>query len=484
MVYFLFLLIFTEGFVVLATELLAVRLMVPMVGSATDTVSVIIAAVLMPLAFGYYAGGNYRVRARKPGKRKASVRMKLLRNLVTAGFILSFGLSMIVINMLFAAFEAAGIYNRVLQTAVYAAIFIVYPVFLLGQTIPLASNFFTQKTLSQLKGRMLSFSTFGSFAGSILTTLVLMTYFGVHNTVIFTIGLLIFILFFLARKKQRIFHTMGLAIFGIAFVLNNTYAITNEGIVSDNRYATVKVLGRDNDPEHTRVLVVNNGYFAAYSDKKKPLFDYLKFIDEHYVAPIRDAKGPPKHVLVLGGGGFTVGMNDTKNDYTYVDINPDIKHISETYLLREKLTPNKHFIPEDARAYIRQNKKKYNMVVLDAYTAIKALPPSLLTREYFMDVRRALKDGSTIVMNVIACPNFGDKLSVRLDNTVRSVFPQINRTVAAPPDYSGWKDYRDKAGDCDANVIYSTTVHHADRDDLTIYTDDKNTTFMDKGKNP
>ncbi len=77
MIYFLFFLIFAEGYVVLATELLAVRLTIPMVGAGTDTVSIIIAGVLIPLAFGYYAGGNYRARPRTKGRGK-TLRQKLL----------------------------------------------------------------------------------------------------------------------------------------------------------------------------------------------------------------------------------------------------------------------------------------------------------------------------------------------------------------------------------------------------------------------
>jgi len=61
-IFFLFFIIFLEGYVVLSAELIAIRLTVPFVGSGTDTVSIIIAAVLMPLAVGYYVGGQYKKR--------------------------------------------------------------------------------------------------------------------------------------------------------------------------------------------------------------------------------------------------------------------------------------------------------------------------------------------------------------------------------------------------------------------------------------
>jgi hypothetical protein len=42
----------------LAIELAAIRQLTPYIGNATDTVVIVIAAVLLPLAFGYEAPGR------------------------------------------------------------------------------------------------------------------------------------------------------------------------------------------------------------------------------------------------------------------------------------------------------------------------------------------------------------------------------------------------------------------------------------------
>ena len=44
-----------DGYVVLAVELVAIRQLTPYGGNATDIVAIVIAAVLLPLAFGYGA---------------------------------------------------------------------------------------------------------------------------------------------------------------------------------------------------------------------------------------------------------------------------------------------------------------------------------------------------------------------------------------------------------------------------------------------
>src|SRR5215210_3771234 len=94
-----------EGYVVLAVELLAIRQLTPYVGNATDTVAIVIAAVLLPLAFGYEAGGRSGLDAGD----EAGVRRRLTRNLLIAALILGLGLSH---PSLVAFFEAIGVTHR------------------------------------------------------------------------------------------------------------------------------------------------------------------------------------------------------------------------------------------------------------------------------------------------------------------------------------------------------------------------------------
>jgi hypothetical protein len=78
-----------EGYAVLAVELLAMRQLTPYVGNATDTVAIVIAAVLLPLAFGYEAGG----RASFAQGDEAGVRRPTHPQPSLAALILTFGLS-------------------------------------------------------------------------------------------------------------------------------------------------------------------------------------------------------------------------------------------------------------------------------------------------------------------------------------------------------------------------------------------------------
>ena len=66
-----------------------------------------------------------------------------------------------------------------------------------------------------------------------------------------------------------------------------------------------------------------------------------------------------------------------------IDIDKDLKEISEKYFLQKKLSEKINFYPESARFYLNKiDWKKYDAVVVDAYSW-QSLPSQLLTLEYF-----------------------------------------------------------------------------------------------------
>ena len=115
----LFAVILIEGYVVLACELLAIRQLIPFVGSGTEIIAIIISGVLLPLAFGYHFGGiAYKrayAKAVRQGKRPPSIRRILLKNILIALAFLSLGLSYLFLSAYFRFLDYAGIDQRLLQ---------------------------------------------------------------------------------------------------------------------------------------------------------------------------------------------------------------------------------------------------------------------------------------------------------------------------------------------------------------------------------
>jgi len=449
-----------EGYAVLAVELLAMRRLTPYVGNATDTVAIIIAGVLLPLAFGYEAGGRARF---TPGD-EPSVRRQLTRNLLVAAFILALGLSYPFLPMFFVALEEAGITHRLVQTALHTCLFLVYPVFLMGQTIPLVAYCSTGGSLPRSTGMMLFLSTIGSFLGSVVSTLVFMTYLGVHTTVALTLLSVVLLAAVVGwRTECRGRTLMAACALGAGIAAFNSPSMTTAfGIVSNNLYSEVRVVS---DPvEDSRYLLINNSPSSKVAARPENRFAYVRFIEDEVIGKPDPSR--PRRILVIGAGGFTIGQDDAVNAYTYVDIDPTLLQVSEEHFLRQPLGPNKKFVAESARSFLRHSDGAYDVVVLDAYTNRMSIPPDLVTREAFEAVRKATALDGKVVLNVIASPTFSDRFSRSIDATIRTVFPVVTRQVLSTRSQQS------------ANVMY---VADGTGDELPgIYTDDRNRSFLDR----
>lgn len=466
----LFLVIFIEGYAVLSTELLAIRQVMPFVGSATDIIAIIIAAVLMPLALGYAAGGNF-----KPGNGR-TIRNHLLFNLCVAALILALGLSHLSQQTFFESlFLYANIKNKQILVALYTLTFIVVPVYLMGKTVPLISNYFHRQHLSTFAGRILFYSTLGSFAGSVICTLLLMPMIGLHNTVVLTIFCLTALVCILSREPFNRYTITAIAALALSILLNSGPIMRQYNIVQDNQYMTIQVFNARNDTQ--RYMKINgtlaSGIFTDPAMTDRSLFPYIDYIEKQYIYSRADS-APPLDILMIGSGGFALGLHDHKNNYTYIDINPKLLAVAETYFLQQKLGANKTFVPEEARAFLATSKKTFDLIILDPYQDPAGIPLGLVTREFFESLNTALKPDGILTGNAYTTSNFSDVFSIRLDNTLRSVFPNLNRQVLTP--YQGWQQDTPQY----TNVVY--TAFKRANNTHGIYTDDLNPSFLDKKK--
>ncbi|MCB1681198.1 MAG: fused MFS/spermidine synthase [Alphaproteobacteria bacterium] len=468
----LYFVIVIEGYIVLSTELLAMRETIPFVGTGTDTVSIIIAAVLMPLAFGYYAGGRFRPH-RSFGK-YVSVRKKLIFNIMLSALILLPGMAHVFLDWFFTTFMIQiRIEHRLIQLALYSAVFVAVPIFLLGQTIPLISNYFTKSRLSEITGRMLFFSTLGSFMGAVFSTLVLMSTIGVHHTVSLNFVLLSCLVIMISKRKlsEPVFLIVSMTI--IAMYLNSNQVMMDMSVAYNNQYQMAQILTKNGQ----RHLLLNNNWSSMYDDYGRK-YPYIEFAERQGIDPIRDAD-PPRDILVIGAGAFTLGFEDENNNYTYIDIDPDLLKTAEKYILKDKIKKNKTFLVESARAFLTRSKregKKFDVIFLDAYLGGISIPEQLITQEFFRQLKDCMKDKGILITNFISSPNFNNRMSRSIDNTIRSVMPHVSRVVMNET-YSLYNE--DPNGLVNVSYIYR---HEDNYDPGVIYTDDKNTIYYDKPK--
>ena len=69
----------------------------------------------------------------------------------------------------------------------------------------------------------------------------------------------------------------------------------------------------------------NRNYSAKVARNPEDYFECLRFIEERFLKPLSNGNKKIYKVLVIGAVGFTFGLDDKGNEYTYVDIDDSLQ---------------------------------------------------------------------------------------------------------------------------------------------------------------
>lgn len=449
-------LIFLNGYVSLSLELAVLRQLSFYVGSSAVITSIIMAIFLGFMSLGYFMGESERVSDKK------------IRPILNISFLVIASLSVCaasfpLITQYFSMMYSGGITSGVIQTFIYSLIFLSAGPFLFGfNTTLLSRELHTYSRKST--GNIMAWDTIGSVFGSMATTLLLMPFMGVNYTVVL-ITVLSVVGALVLRRRWWVWviciMVMGLSL----FINSNAYQRSRFGILVNNANSTIMVTEYPN----ARVLYMNGLPMSVYNTDNVNMADYINFLNRNFIDTMPADK--TYKILVLGAGGFTLGLNDTHNDYTFVDIEHTLKEVSEKHFLRRKLTPNKKFVVADASQYLKNTPEMYDFILLDVYSNSYQVPESLITVEFMQRLRARIAPNGIIAMNMIVNPEFGDKYSRVFDNTFRAVFP-YNTSRQVIGDFSPW---RNRFGA--SNVIY--TFYNIENDGR-VYTINKTPVIYDR----
>lgn len=450
-IYLLPTIILIEGFASIAIEILTIRQLLPVVGSSVIVTSLIIGVFLLFLAIGYERGG----------KTTDNLYHVLRRNFFIAAIWVGIGLSYLFIKLFFNFVYHINTHT-ILPLLIYLLLILSPAIFLLGQTLPITMNIVRQNQLAgAIAGKTLGLSTIGSFLGATLTTLVLMHYLGVAITVFFIFALLMSLALLLSQSREAfVVQALGACVAALVVYSFNIVAEQQMFVLTDN-HANYQILDYKNinAPGNTRYLIVNESYSSKIDDNGEP-FPYVKVMQKII---LDDLKMREAEILVLGAGGFTLSAGDTKtNHFTYVDIDDRIQQVVEPQFLKKI---NGELIAADARHYIKATQKKYDVIVVDAYSNITSIPAHLLTAQFMHETKKRLKNNGYVLINIIANPFFNDAYSRRIDNTIRNAFGSC---AVAPLHYRN----------AITNIIYVCN-NHTDMQDNVVYTDNLNNSTMD-----
>ena len=455
--YVLFGAVFAGGFASLSLELAVMRQLSGFVGSTAVTASIIIGVLLAFMSLGYYRGSTVSIRRNR-------IRQVLAPDFIVIALMSVLASSYILIDLYFWAMNGLGIRSNVAQTFVYSLLLLSAAPYLFGKVTAVLSRYLHRFDRNNT-GRIMAVDTVGSVLGSILTTLVLMPFVGVNHTVMLIAAAALLTAWLLGSRQIVLMLFIMLA----AFSLNRDRLLLEVShIVENNAVSTISV--EEADDGRSKIMMMNGGGASKVSEDPEFRFGYVRFVEDNFISRLPQT-GTPKKILIIGAGGFTMGLNDDFNRYTYVDVDASLKDVSEKHFLPEKLGDNKKFVVQDANQFLKESGELFDLIVLDTYSSRHIIPLDLVTVEYFARVKaRSAPDGA-VVMNIVGSPSFSSPLSQKIDNTIRRVFPfPLGRQVIGS--FDGWC----RRGCPDRNLMY---VWYNLPENSDVYTINKNSAFYD-----
>lgn len=380
---------FIAGFVTLSLEILAPRLLAPYFGVSHLTWTTLICVFLTAISIGYSLSAFTQYK----------IKTITVINIIFLCLLLIHPSIFTVTSSL----TSSRIFNLIISSLFFAPSAI-----LLSYLFPFYVSSINMSA-RKASGLISLFGTMGSVIGATLTGTVFFQY--LANSQIIWV-LIILSLFLIPIKKSII---SGVAIV-FSIILLNQKSPPYKSIYQPLRLETKGdfLLLWTGIGAHNKInLKTPRKPIARYT------LDSLKAVQYSHSL---------KNVLVLGAGANTFGSAILEKfphvSIDAVEIDPVIKEIA---LKEFYANPKANFIIEEARVFLKENTKKYDVILLDSYHGI-APAPHLFTKEYFELVQSSLEDNGIVIANIPKLP----KIS-RIDtllNTFQKSFASTLQTTS------------------------------------------------------
>ncbi len=401
--------IFLAGFVVIALEILGIRILASFFGYSIFVWGTVIGIVLASLSVGYFFGG---ILADKSPRFSTVYKVIFIALLYLAVSITAYPFLLESLSKwdLFAGLSLASI------------ILLVPPSILLSMVSPIATKSLLKKQQEgKTIGNIYALSNLGSIIGVFATTFYFIPFFGSKATMIFCfVSSIVFVLIGFAlektgKKKLFVFGIISLTLFASIFVFVKTpsrYLLHS----TESVYNLIEIKQFNG----TKWLLLN-GYPMSYKEKEETLEMY--FYDAMAVFPRIVSS---EEILILGFASGTVsGKIETffpEVKVVGVEIDPKVVQLSKEHFGLKESEKLKVFV-DDARHYLQVNEKKHGIIFNNAINA-KFIPFHLVSKEFFeLSSKRLKKDG--VLVNYSFYSKEKTLLRDSISRTMCEVFPDV-----------------------------------------------------------
>lgn len=384
---------FMTGFVLMAYELVAARLLAPSIGTSTYVWTSVIGTMIAALALGYAAGGWL---ADKRTLKQDVAALLLASCVAVTGTLLFY-------NGTVGLIVSAASDPRL--QGVLAALLLFMPAsFLLGMISPYLVRLRTKsiETTGRSVAGLSALNSLGGITGTFATGFMFFAWIGLRET----LALLVVILLacsWTIMPTYRLAQRLALSI-GIAFLLVMQLAApVRAGIIASIDTPTAHYEVADTTYGQASVRVLMTGPYGYQSGVYTSGLRYLAFEYTARMAEVVTAAPKRDKILILGGGAFTLpdflAHTYPKSQIDVVEIDPKLADIAKEHFFYSS-PPNVRVIAEDARTYVNHAKGAYDIVLVDVYSD-SFIPFSLTTQEYTTALKRLSGTSGVVAANII-----------------------------------------------------------------------------------
>lgn len=411
---------FFSGSAVMIVEFAGNRLLSPGFGNSLYTWTGLIGVILVALSCGDYIGG--RLVDRHP-------HFSLLPLIFGTGGVLTAAVPGLL--KLCPPFEKMDLVSG--PVIVSLALFFL-PGLVLATITPvsirLLSRARSDEHIGQSAGTVGMAAALGSFAGTLATSYYLIPRFGVRHIFVvlgITLCLLAVVLYLVdarLRAKPAKMIALVLAALGTA-AWSSVQPPEAADVVFTKDTFYHKITVRQSGPpgRTTRMLQLDSTMEGAQViETGELIFPYQEYwhLSEVLCPNL-------KRAAFLGAGAF--GMPEQLSarfpeaQVTVVEIDPEVIEVGRKFFRLNEF-PRVEAVAADGRRYLKTAPGEFDFIFGDAYNGVQFVPPHLVTREFFEEVRGRLSTEGVYVMNLIgSAQGPGSMLFWHVMNSVRAVFP-------------------------------------------------------------
>ena len=404
---------FLGGFALMSLEIIASRIMAPIVGSSIYSWTAIIGIVLLGISLGNYYGGKKIDEIPKPE--------------VIAGSLISssIAISLIPILVSFADFFVVIGLPLLFSVSIIAIFLFLIPSFFLGTIFPSVVKLYISELekAGEGSGLLSGLGALGSIIGTFLTGFFLIGFIGSSSSLyILSIILLIASLAFEMNIKRA---ALAMLIILILISSNLGRKSGNKNIIfeTESDYYSIRVANAKYNGVSTKMLFLDldSHSLEGNADKKTGIYQEISPVFSSLTNNIHD-------VLVIGGGSYQIPKDMVKlydANVTVLEIDPAVTEVAKKFFGTHKYEMKT--VNSDGRLFLRTNQQKFDIIFADAFSSFISMPWYMATKENFELSRNSLRNDGVYALNIISSREGKyDKLYKSILRTFAESFPNYS----------------------------------------------------------